>query len=72
MVWGIFPGIYRNVSWESHMLGFFSGLLLSVLFRKEGPQQPVYDWMEEEDNDDNEIWKSDENKDEIDSKDGNN
>jgi membrane associated rhomboid family serine protease len=72
MVWGIFPGIYRNVSWESHMLGFFSGLLLSVLFRKEGPQQPVYDWMEEEDNDDNEIWKSDENKDDIDSKDGNN
>lgn len=72
MVWGISPGIYRNVSWESHMLGFFSGLLLSVLFRKEGPQQPVYDWMEEEDNDDNEIWKSDENKDEIDSKDENN
>lgn len=71
MVWGIFPGIYRNVSWESHMLGFFSGLLLSVLFRNEGPQQPVYEWMEEEDNDDNEIWKSDENKDEIDSKDGN-
>ncbi len=48
MVWGIFPGIYKNVSWESHMLGFFSGVLLSVWFRKEGPQAPVYDWMEEE------------------------
>ena len=48
MVWGLFPGIYKNVSWESHMLGFFSGVVLSVLYRKEGPQKPVYDWMEEE------------------------
>ena len=48
MVWGIFPGIYKNVSWESHMLGFISGVLLSVIYRKEGPQAPVYDWMEEE------------------------
>jgi membrane associated rhomboid family serine protease len=48
MVWGIFPGIYKNVSWESHMLGFFSGIVLSLWYRKEGPQQPVYEWMEEE------------------------
>ena len=31
MVWGIFPGMYKNVSWESHMLGFFSGVILSVV-----------------------------------------
>lgn len=48
MVWGLFPGVYKNVSWESHMLGFFSGVILSVWYRKEGPQQPVYEWMEEE------------------------
>ncbi|MEI6048622.1 MAG: rhomboid family intramembrane serine protease [Bacteroidota bacterium] len=48
MVWGLFPGIYKNVSWESHMLGFFSGVVLSVCYRKEGPQRPVYEWMEEE------------------------
>jgi membrane associated rhomboid family serine protease len=48
MVWGIFPGVYKNVSWESHMLGFFSGVLLSLWYRKEGPQQPVYEWMNEE------------------------
>ncbi|MEI8226383.1 MAG: rhomboid family intramembrane serine protease [Bacteroidota bacterium] len=48
MVWGIFPGIYKNVSWESHMLGFFSGVVLAVWYRKEGPQKPVYEWMEEE------------------------
>lgn len=48
MVWGIFPGIYQNVSWESHMLGVFSGILLAIIFRKEGPQKPVYEWPEEE------------------------
>jgi membrane associated rhomboid family serine protease len=48
MVWGLFPGVYKNVSWESHMLGFFSGIVLAVIFRKEGPQQPVVEWMDEE------------------------
>jgi membrane associated rhomboid family serine protease len=48
MVWGLFPGVYKNVSWESHMLGFFSGVLLAVCFRNQGPQKPVYEWMEEE------------------------
>jgi membrane associated rhomboid family serine protease len=48
MVWGIFPGIYKNVSWESHMLGVFSGIVLAVWYRKEGPQRPIYEWMEEE------------------------
>jgi len=48
MVWGLFPGIYKNVSWESHMLGFFSGIALSIWYRKEGPQRPVYEWMDED------------------------
>ncbi len=43
-----FPGVYKNVSWESHMLGFFSGVVLAVWYRKEGPQRPVYEWMDEE------------------------
>jgi len=48
MVWGLFPGIYKNISWESHMLGFISGIFLALIYRHEGPQKPVYDWMEEE------------------------
>ena len=49
LVWGIFPGVYKkNVSWESHMLGFFSGIVLAIRFRKEGPQMPVYEWLDEE------------------------
>jgi membrane associated rhomboid family serine protease len=51
MVWGIFPGVYKNVSWESHMLGFFSGIILAIHYRDEGPQKPVYEWMDEEDED---------------------
>jgi hypothetical protein len=30
------------------MLGFVSGIFLALLYRNEGPQRPVYDWMEEE------------------------
>jgi len=60
MVWGIFPGLYENVSWESHMLGFFSGITLAILYRKEGPQAPVYEWLDEEEEErdgDKEIWR---------------
>jgi len=48
MVWGIFPGVYMQVSWESHMLGFISGIILAIAYRKQGPQEPVYEWMDEE------------------------
>ena len=52
MVWGLFPGVYKNVSWESHMLGFFSGVVLALWFRNEGPQRPVYEWLDEEETED--------------------
>jgi len=55
MVWGLFPGIYKNISWESHMLGFASGIFLALLYRNEGPQRPVYDWMEEEQEEEEEV-----------------
>jgi membrane associated rhomboid family serine protease len=48
MVWGMLPEFYKNVSWESHMLGFFSGIILSVWFRNDGPQRPSEEWMEDE------------------------
>lgn len=48
MVWGIFPGVYQNVSWESHMLGAFSGIILSIIYRNEGPQMPEPQWTDDE------------------------
>lgn len=63
MVWGMFPLIDIHVSWESHMLGAGAGLILAVLYRKQGPQRWLPDWYygdehedEDEDNGDyNEI-----------------
>jgi membrane associated rhomboid family serine protease len=54
MVWGMMPELYKNVSWESHMLGFVSGIILSIWYRKEGPQKPVYEWLEEEEEEEEE------------------
>lgn len=61
MVWGLFPGVYKNVSWESHMLGFFSGVVLAVGYRNQGPQKPVYEWMEEDATENNEEEKIERN-----------
>jgi membrane associated rhomboid family serine protease len=48
MVWGMLPDLYKNVSWESHMLGFISGIILAVWFRNEGPQKPVEEWIDDD------------------------
>jgi len=66
MVWGLFPGIYQNVSWESHMLGFFSGIALAIYYRKEGPQEPVYEWLQEEETDSSDNYNTHEYLDEND------
>jgi membrane associated rhomboid family serine protease len=58
MVWGMLPELYKNVSWESHMLGFVSGIMVAIWFRKEGPQNPVYEWMEEDEEEEVESEKS--------------
>ena len=34
------------------MLGFISGVVLALWFRNEGPQQPVYEWMEGDEDED--------------------
>lgn len=54
MVWGLFPHVYKNVSWESHMLGFFSGVVLAIWYKNEGPQRPVYEWLDEEEDEETE------------------
>ena len=32
------------------MLGLFSGIVLAIWYRKEGPQEPVPEWINEETN----------------------
>ncbi len=41
MIWGIFP-IEPHISWEGHLAGLLSGVLLAVVYRKLGPQPPKY------------------------------
>jgi membrane associated rhomboid family serine protease len=48
MIWGMVPELYRNVSWESHILGFVAGIIMAIIYRKEGPQNPVVEWMQED------------------------
>ncbi len=49
MIWGMFPFINMEVSWEAHMLGAISGVALAIWFRKEGPQRPEPEWLDEPD-----------------------
>lgn len=53
MMWGIFP-IKQEISWEAHLFGAISGLMVAYNYRKEGPQRKEYEW-ENEDDDENEI-----------------
>ena len=43
MIWGIFP-IEDQVSWESHLCGMVAGIMLAIVYRKEGPQRKAYEW----------------------------
>lgn len=58
-VWNMFPwSMYLDagVSWEGHLSGGISGLIVAVVFYKHGPQKPVKNWSndddDEEDDDD--------------------
>ena len=49
-VWSIFPVtelVDPSISWEGHLSGAISGLLLAIIFRKQGPQKPPIVWDEE-------------------------
>ena len=60
-VWHLFPWQKMDpVSWEGHLAGAVSGMLLAVVYRKQGPQKPVKIWEEDEESDD-EVWKMDAN-----------
>lgn len=50
LVWGVLP-IKEGISWEGHLWGSIAGLLLALAYRKQGPQRPVYEWEDEDDED---------------------
>jgi membrane associated rhomboid family serine protease len=49
MVWHLFPWQVNDpISWEGHLSGGITGLIMSIIFRKSGPQKPITIWDEEE------------------------
>lgn len=45
--WGIFP-FDPSISWEGHLFGAISGVLVAYNYRKDGPQPTEYQWPDEE------------------------
>lgn len=51
-VWNMFPWseyLDASVSWEGHLSGAIAGLVIAVVFYKHGPQKPVKEWPDEDD-----------------------
>lgn len=60
MVWGIFPqwnvNPFVNISWESHLAGTITGIILAYRFRKLGPPDDSY-FEDESDEDDDDFYE---------------
>ena len=50
LFWGIFP-IKPEISWEGHLWGGVSGLILAIVYRKKGQPAEQTNWEEEEEDD---------------------
>jgi len=62
MIWHIFPWQIKDpISWEGHLAGGIVGFVLSLVYKNNGPQKPIKQWEEEnEDNDENAFWNEEE------------
>jgi membrane associated rhomboid family serine protease len=43
LVWGMLP-VVEELSWEGHLFGSCAGLLMAIVYKKQGPQRPPYSW----------------------------
>jgi membrane associated rhomboid family serine protease len=43
MIWGIFP-LKEEVSWEGHLCGLVTGVILAFLYKHQGPKRPKYEF----------------------------
>jgi len=57
MVWHIFPWQLQDpISWEGHLSGGIIGFILSIWYRNQGPQKPVKQWEDEDEDGDNDYY----------------
>lgn len=47
LFWGIFP-TDRSISWESHLFGAATGIILAIMYRKQGPRKTERIWIDDE------------------------
>lgn len=52
MIWYIFP-VKEGISWEGHLSGFISGLVLALLTKVRVPKEKKYEWEREDYNEEN-------------------
>lgn len=55
LFWGLFP-IEKQVSWEGHLSGAFTGFILAIFLRKQGPQPPIILSEDDENTIPEEVW----------------
>jgi len=50
IVWGFFPQLFpdKHISWEGHLAGAITGIVLAFFYKNEGPVKKVYFAEEEE------------------------
>ena len=50
IVWGFFPQLFpdKHISWEGHLAGAITGIVLAFFYKNEGPVKKVYFEEEEE------------------------
>jgi membrane associated rhomboid family serine protease len=46
--WGIFP-VENHISWDGHLMGAISGVVLALFYRKHGPPRQKFEWEDEPD-----------------------
>lgn len=51
LIWGLFP-IDPTVSWEGHLWGAISGIILAIYYRKYLIRRDKFDWEEDDEDDD--------------------
>ena len=53
-LWGMIPAfaIPQHISWEGHLSGAITGILLAFIYKKQGPQKEEHHWDEDEDEED--------------------
>ena len=54
-LWGMIPAfaIPQHISWEGHLSGAITGVLLAFIYKRQGPQKEEHHWDDEEDDNEN-------------------